>query len=336
MKIYFAYRTGYHSNHRYLKEFESNSILEFFQTHWQTFINNESYEDLFGIDVYGFPIHQYQEEVDEFVIPPKPTTLDELKERLEKGVYCNDIIVGEHCVQVLTDDDEIELAWYVFDETYKNANMDKLALWFYDKLPSTISENTQTISYQELAPKLTHQGDYFGEDEPVKAVQTCQLGSDDCESYFVSSAIYDSSNLEDTQAIQLKGTNLNGLIGYLKSYDFDAIKDYDYLPYGFLELYISKSIANDFKTNELNSVIDLFNKYIGILQESEFDDIDWQEIDENDEVEKSFVNVNEHIAEFGIYDRFCYHYYVLFDDKWAGNYPQLAKSIVHFGRTWEI
>lgn len=305
MKIYFAYRTGYQPNNRFIKEFEAESILAFFQTHWRTFTDNEQYREFLGIDVYGFPIHQYQEEVDEFVIPPKTNTLDELKECLERGVYCNDIIFDEHCIQVLTDDDEIELAWYVFDETYKNANMDKLALWFYENLPTQVNSNKDFELEVEL-PQIKV-GD-----------------SDDC-CYLIDNTIYDSANSEDITSIQILGTNLVDLMKNLKSVKFNDDN------YDFNVLKLIQSISINENIDDTNKVLTEFVKY-DLSQIGDF-----QNLSIKDNIDYNKVSVSNHIAELCVVSMGCfYNYYVLFDNKWANSYPELAKSLINFGINWQF
>ena len=44
--------------------------------------------------------------------------MGELAERLNEALYVNDMSHGPHHLQILTDDDELEMAMYVFDGEY--------------------------------------------------------------------------------------------------------------------------------------------------------------------------------------------------------------------------
>lgn len=310
MKVYFAYRTGYKSNHRFIKAFEADGILDFFQKHWEQFAKDAT--PIIG-DVYSFPFYYDKEDGDTL---QTPNDFEQLTKLLKSYVYCNEVLGDENCLEVHTDDDEIELAWYVFTENYKNANMDKVALWFYDTLPSDIDNSNANFKASE--------------------VMTLDVSDKDKVCYLMSSAIYDSGNLEDMQFIKIKGTDLKHIISDLKGFDFNAIKDDDYLPYGIEELHILTAIAQEFNLDDLQAVIDKFNDYPTLIDNGISDKTDWQNLQINDEKEKSLIHINEHIAEFGIYSGFNFHYYVLFDEEWANAHPELAKSIEQFGRSWQI
>lgn len=314
MKIYFAYRTGYEANNRFIREFEADSVLDFFQKYWDKLTLEEECDELLGTRVYGFPISDYND--DDNIAPPVPKTIDELITGLTSYVYSHEVLGDKDYIEVHTDDDEIELAWYVFSEDYKNASMDKLALWFYPTLPTQIQDTNALFEPDDV---------------------TCiELSDDDNTCYFMSSAIYDSGNFEDMQFIKLKGTNIGELINHLQAFNFNELRDDEFLPYGIDELHTLKCLANKFNLNNLASVINVFNKYPRLIESGVSDKTDWQNIQENDEYERSVININEHIVEFGIYDYSCFHYYVLFDKKWANTYPELAQSIQQFGTTWQI
>jgi hypothetical protein len=133
MKIYFAYRTAYKSNLRYIKEFNANSIFDWFIENWET-LSSDEYSNLLGTDVYGFPVNIEIEEIEEIEEKKqsffsklfgekekventdnsnskKPKSFQNLLKLLEKGLYVNEITGDENCIKVATDDDEIELGW---------------------------------------------------------------------------------------------------------------------------------------------------------------------------------------------------------------------------------
>lgn len=339
MKIYFAYRTGYLANHRFIKEFEAESILDFFQKHWQDLADDEQYKEVLGSEVYGLPISAYTDDSDEPQPLPKPNNLDELKTCLEETVYYEDLIIDEHCIQVLTDDDEIQLAWYFFDETYKNANMDKLALWFYDELPTQCNaENKANNSfYPMLVPEGCHQSDYFGKNAPIKSVNTWQVGKDNDECYFVSSAIYDSSNLEDMNVIHLNGTTIKNLIADLSGYNIDEDGD-NYEWSGGRELLTLQKFADKFKSTDLQTLLEKLNQYPIYKGNIDLDDLEnTDSIFKRHNPKLGKIKVSDHLVELSIsYVGIFYDYYIIMDSCWINSHNDLAKSIIHFGRTWEI
>lgn len=348
MKIYFAYRSPYIPNNRFLKEFEANSILDFFQKNWQQ-LSSDNYEHFLGVDVYGFPIGYNENNDNKSEIP---MFFDELAEQLSKGsVYCNEMLGNEHLLQVHIDDDEIELAWYVFDEIYKNENWDKLAIWFTPKLP-TIIEKTN----KKFIPNGFETSNYLGHRKlpyfyysnkwgwKFNRLQVADNANENC--YLMSSAVYDGGNLQAMQFIQLHGTNMQNLINDLKRLNFDVVKDYyrefknsehhDYLPNGLDELHTLKMLANQFDLHDLSTVIHKLNDYPLLIESGFLEHTNLQNRTVSQASEKSLINIHEHIAELSIFDGYCFNYYILFDETWATTYPDLAKSIQNFGTNWRF
>jgi|GEM_PF-1774112 len=337
MKLYFAYRTGYEPNLRYIKEFESDSIFDWFISNWET-LTNDNYSELLGTIVYGFPIRvepkakpkpkkqsffdkifgkkQTVEPIDNTEIE-KPKNFEELLEFLINGLYSNEIEGNQHCIKVATDDDEIELAYFVFDDLYKTKNEEKLAIWFNPELPTkfgTVGKELKTNF-----PKISVKGN-----------------SEGC-TYFLSSPIYDGSNLEDMTVIKIDGVRVDGIINYLKNNELEEIEG---VLYPIDELNYIKKIANELKTGDLRTILDVFAKYpITELQDIEVNEQSLNEIKEkdfNNLPEKSIVNISEHLVEISVNSiEIFYNYYMIFDDLWIEKNEVLAESISYFGSNWD-
>lgn len=304
MKIYFAYRTAYKTNNRFIKAFEADSILDFFQKYWHKFTSDD-YEEFLGTDIYSFPIERYNSENDSTIIPTVPQSMDELINEFHNCLYVNDLQSCDDYVEVWTDDDEIELIWCVFTENYKNQNMDKLAIWFYDTLPTQVSSNT------DFEPKMNLPHIKVGD-------------SKDC-CYLIDNTIYDSENSENINSIQIIGTNLADLVKNLKSVKFDDDN------YAFNALKLLQAIAVNENTDNTNQVLTQFTNY-DVSQNGDFENLSTKDDTNNDK-----VFIDKHIAELCVSSMGCfYNYYVLFDDKWASSYPQLANSLIHFGTNWQF
>lgn len=337
MKIYFAYRTAYKENLRYIKEFKANSIYDWFIENWET-LNSDQYSDLLGTDVYGFPITIDVEEVEEKKQSifsklfgkkeegentdkpyyKKPENFQNLLELLEEGLYVNEITGDEHCIKVATDDDEIQLGWFIFTEDYKNQNKEKVEIWFNDILPTSFG--TSGIILSEEIPTLDSKGTNEG------------------YTYFLSSPIYDGSNLEDMTVVKIEGVRLNNLLEFLKNNDINEIED---VLYSIEELNYIKHIANQLKSNDLKIVLETFaNHPITELQDIEIREESLTAIKElklNNLPEKSRVIVNEHCAEISVNSiEIFYNYFLIIDDLWIEKNEILAKSILYFGQNWDV
>ena len=317
MKIYFAYRSPYLPNHRHLKTFEADSILDWFQKNWHEFQDNNSLSDekelqrqknFFGVNVYGCW-------VDEDINAPQ--SYDELFDVINNKMnYLLETELSKDCIQVLTDDDEVDLVWYVFTEEYKNANMDKLAIWFYDKLPHRVNEKKPVTTTLELKDNIAK----------------FDLDLDHNNSNLIYGLVVTSFNdfVYGSQGFVVKGTEVGTLFENVQrltpipdsyaSYLLEVLKEvYQEEPY--LPAQALWSRAMDFSLNS---------------DEPEKKTIRHPANDENFPVH-FYSNCNDHLVEtyrsnFGEY----YDYCVVFDKAWANQYPQLAKSILAFADGWKI
>jgi len=337
MKIYFAYRTAYQPNLRFLKEFEALSIYDWFIQNWEA-LNSDDYSKVLGTEVYGFPIDIKIEAVEQKkssflsqlfnkkdtnisknnLSPKKPEDFKALLKILEEGVYCNEITGDENCIKVATDDDEIELGWFVFTEDYSLKNKEKVNLWFNPILPTSFG--TQGLKLNQEVPVLDIKGQHEG-----------------C-TYFLSSPIYDGSNLEDMTVTKIEGIRLNNLLDYLKTNPINKIED---VLYAIDELNYLKFIAQQLDSNDLKTVLETFaSRPITELQDIDFkthtlSDIKEMELENNPE--KSKVILNNHSAEISVnsIEEF-YNYFLFIDDLWIEKNETLAKSILYFGTHWDL
>lgn len=124
MSTYFVYRSPYHGpSGKYLKRFDDATVLDWFRNHWRAIHDvGPEYpagtyaEELLGTHVYGFG--SLFERIGEHALAP-PADEKTLWRLLRANLYVEgEIRTAPHCVQVLTDDDEMELAYYFFDDDF--------------------------------------------------------------------------------------------------------------------------------------------------------------------------------------------------------------------------
>lgn len=321
MKIYFAYRTGYLPNTRHLKVFEANSILEWFQTHWYILTDSKSdaYAELLGIRVYGIPLWNDEEEI------PVPESISELRESIEQYAYCEEVKGNASCLQVLTDDDEIELAWHFFDEGYVNRYPEKTSLWLTPTLPIDFGTNGLKLANKTslVLPKGTGQGTV----------------------YYASSSIYDSSNLEGLEGIyRIDGIRLPQLLDYLRSNILERKSTESYST-TFTELKFLQFLAKQMPTADLKGVLDQasqipISNVTGSINMDELDCYSLEDIlmlDLQNQPAKSVVRASEHLYEWSTNQMGeFYDYFVLFDDVWVEKNEALAKSLGLFFKKWDF
>lgn len=309
MKIYFAYRTGYTANHRQVQVIEANSILEWFQQNWETLCKDE--QKAIGFRVYGFPIFLEEEETS-----PIPNTLKELEEVLSSKVYLNDLKVKKDHIVCMTDDDEIMLAWAMFTEEYANKHPELTAIWLQDQLP----ENAHSQPFQES----------------VKGINVQQKGTENCRTYYMATAIYDSGHLEDlTKPIIFEGVSLPNLPKFLVENPSLKIKSNDY--YRKDEVLYLQQFAKLLDTdNQLSELFQTFSKFrleeLGsATYEKDITNVITKEFIKKGALDpKTQCRISNHFIEISIHWSDFYDYIVLFDDYWYNQHPTLAKSLMNF------
>jgi uncharacterized protein (TIGR02996 family) len=134
MPVYFIYRSHYDTpSLNYLLRFEDDTVLAWFQRHWVGVSEDnvgDHVERVFGRSVYGFG--SLFRAIAEHGLKP-PTSSAVLKRLLETHLYVEgELVCRPHVIQVLTDDDELEMAYYFFDDHYLAENPDKAVFLLHE------------------------------------------------------------------------------------------------------------------------------------------------------------------------------------------------------------
>ena len=99
-----------------------------------------------GCDVYGFA-SIFEAAREESLKPPKSDA--KLEEDLSEHLYVEgEMLYKPHALQVLTDDDEIELAYYLFDDHYLQEHPGRAAYLLHDdwRLPTSSGDRPEMPS----------------------------------------------------------------------------------------------------------------------------------------------------------------------------------------------
>jgi uncharacterized protein (TIGR02996 family) len=203
MAVYFAYRCHYAGpTEKYLKRFDEDTILDWFRNRWESLADTEHavaskrVQEALGISVYGFGSLFWA--AAEHSLPP-PRTNAQLHRYLEQHLYvegtCN---YSPHLMQVLTDDDELDMAYFFFDDHYLAKHRDLAAFLLYEdwKLPAGAGD---------------------GKFRPgVKAKDFEPGGQGEGETYVVYLVYYSSGNLDDLKGPRrFRGVRLPELARHL-------------------------------------------------------------------------------------------------------------------------
>ena len=186
MSVYFVYRSHYEGpSGKHVRRLDADSVLGWYQAVWERAKQAEDISEWVkaevGADVYGFA--SIFEAARDHSLPP-PTSDRKLKSYLEEHLYVEgEMRFKPHALQVLTDDDEIELAYYFFDDHYLNEHAGRTAYLLHEgwRLPTSIGKNPKKPSVR------------------ARAIQPHGSGSG--LTYLAFLACYDSSALSDLDEI---------------------------------------------------------------------------------------------------------------------------------------
>lgn len=345
MSVYFVYRSHYNDpklNH--VKKFDDNTVLEWFQAHWDEgatqYASDEKYvTKLFGCDVYGFS--SLFEAINQNELS-QPQSFEELEEILADHLYVEgEICFGEGFIQVLTDDDELELAYYFFDDTYLAAQGEKAefllqADW---RLPANFSSESTKIT------------------QPCTAISPGAGGTGTTYCSFL--AYYDSINLQELEGpFQINGMRLPNLVRYLA--EATPEKEEGKECAWPLELRLLRAALAGHSADSSNvtfeEALETTSKYpiaeianrvdwssygIESLSKAKADFDKIAAAIEANERDAPLLQIEEHFAQACIntetFDgQKLYHRWIFFDDLWAGENLELANAVLCYATRWDV
>ncbi|HYT94210.1 MAG TPA: hypothetical protein VEL76_36175, partial [Gemmataceae bacterium] len=200
MTVHFVYRSHYDGPtglHR--RRFDDATVLDWFRHHWDGIADEDRAErrarEILGTRVYSF--QRLFSGIAEEALPP-PRSLRALAESLqEAGLYINEIRTSPGLLQVFTDDDEIELAYYFFDDKYLAKHAARAAYLLHDdwKMPADIGA-----------------GGFKSPERTQRVGKAKGAGA----TYLVFHDCWDSGNLTDIEGgYRIDGVRLPQLVPYL-------------------------------------------------------------------------------------------------------------------------
>jgi uncharacterized protein (TIGR02996 family) len=162
MAVHFVYRCPYMGpSEKFVAHFEEATVLDWFRSRWAE-MGARGYDsgDLPGVKVYG--LGSLGEAIAEHALAA-PTSAAELQALLEEHLYVEgEILFDEHCLQVLTDDDELQLAYFFFDDTWMAEHAPRAAFLLHSdwRLPTTAraGDFVPRVESVELDPAQDREG----------------------------------------------------------------------------------------------------------------------------------------------------------------------------------
>lgn len=404
-KVFFVCRSQYEVplGHR-IVEFQSSTLLDWFHDNW---ISEDlrkwmleppqegawvpadkpesewTDEDVIAIHNYD-PIHKHTEELlnggvygftDVWEAMAKwgktpPRDARELRKFVSTINYYGEITFDDGALQCLTDDDEIEIAWYLFDDVYAKRNPERVAYLLRPtwELPETASIETG-VPASDKSRDLSDSGD-----TPTDGVVYC---------VFLSSQ--DGMTLLDlTGAYRFSGVRLPTFAKFLRSREVPVEKNHsDSLePNWPDELILLRALSHsndetsfaeflaglgtdvlnhraaparafsdfrykikqpDFLAGPGRSYLDDFERLESHMEASRKENRSvWDQ-----EMLPARIQASDHVCQIRFHERLNakdgHDYepvnytwaYIFFDDHWVAANPDLAQSILHYASGWQ-
>ena len=340
MSVYFVYRSHYEGpSGKHVRRLDGDSVLGWFRAVWERAKRaddaSEWVKSEIGTRVYGF--ESLFESAREGSLPP-PTSDRKLRSYLDEHLYVEgEILYRPHALQVLTDDDEIELAYYIFDDHFLKEHPGRAAYLLHEdwRLPVTHGEAPYSPAIE------------------AKVVDPAGPGAG--TTYLAFLAFYDSLNLTDLDVEgpwRIDGVRVPHLTDFLRcatpgeDWPFELKLIRSQLPpegHGGAALMSALERATLFPVQEITNSMDPTRWGLESVAHAraEFDAL-LDRIagkDRRYDPSKSLVGVADHVAQLCLHTGWedgMYHQWIVFDDLWAGEHPDLADGVLRYAKRWDV
>jgi hypothetical protein len=262
----------------------------------------------------------------------------ELKRVLRKHLYVeggpDHIRVDDHSARILTDDDEVKLAYFFFDDTALAAAPDRLAYLLHEepRLPDGDADGGFT-------PPV-----------PIAALEPRATGGDGT-TYVCLLTFYDGDSFPGT-LVQVPGVRLPQLAEYLRrTKPHVEQKTEHYRETWPIELRLLRAMLDEHDRGlgpaferiapyPLAAIGGDYTPDLGVgahaTARAEFRAAAEGKAPSGDPA-RSIIQVGEHVALFAMHatSSFGHQQWIVFDDRWAAAHPALASSVLRYTRNWD-
>jgi uncharacterized protein (TIGR02996 family) len=351
MSVFFVYRSLYNSPlEKHVRRFDDDSVVAWARRVWGPVASDRAFdrgkELLGGLEVYSFG-SLFDAEREALSGPPED--MDQVAGWFG-NMYCDEVLHGPHHLQVFTDDDETEMAIYLFDDHYRAANPGKTDFLLHEgwELPAGGGDGPV------LALPGTHPIGPTGDEEGIL--------------YLIGLVAFDSCNLTDLggSSGRLDGLRLDGLCRFLLLHpDEDGLGAGVETARDALQVLLANPVGED--AGFLLALRDEpgewahWNAYSDWLHERDrpvaglhllehaLREAEATQGRKNRDPARDLIRVTYHLAQatkhegrwpdgdflwFTPHDTYETHIY--FDDRWAMAHPSLAEGMVCFNSRWDV
>jgi len=290
------------------------SVLAWFQRGWYQRHHDQWLSAEVGDDVYG--LHSIFDAAREHDLAV-PRTMEDLQRLLEEHLYVEDQLrMDARTVRVLTDDDEVDLAYFFIDDAAVAAAPDRMAYLMHPDWPLP-----------------SRSGGEGGFTPPVTVAAAAPDAGGPGTTYVVLLTIH--SALTSTPPVAFPGVRLAGLPAVLRS----STPTDAWPP----ELVVLRALADD---DSIGDALARVNRWpLFALDDPPWPDADQvdvaeimaREVPKSRDPDRSLITVDEHIAQMAMHvdELFGYAQWFIFDDVWAASHPELAASLLRYAIDWD-
>ncbi|GAA5496478.1 hypothetical protein Rhal01_02662 [Rubritalea halochordaticola] len=373
-KVYFVYRSEYEYplGHRVVS-FDSPNLLEWFKDHWvrerrwNDDLAEKRTEKILQGHVYGFE-DVWEAMWDQRKDPPQ--NLEQLREFIESIDYFEgELCYQDGAIECLTNNDDIDISWYLFDEQYAQENRDRVAYLLHDdwRLPESVTSGV---------------GPFPG--GPAKELSEGSLEAQQGSVYCLFLSALDGQTLSDiTGAYRFKGVSLPDFAEFLRGQsvrieetawgtqrpewpeellllralvqqsqeqgleDFMAKVDSKLINQEMTQARPLNDLRHSVSRPELMTGdaeacardLESLRAYVKEQEKNSSQAHDYQTLSrlqlsphlcqirfDTEEVRKDTKRVTSRSTKA----------YLFFDDQWATSHPDLAQSLLHYARGWQV
>ncbi|GIH25794.1 hypothetical protein Aph01nite_41040 [Acrocarpospora phusangensis] len=324
--VFFIYRSFYEGPlSKLVRHFPDATVLDWFRRVWDDAGADDAYawvEREFGTNVYG--LHTIFESG-----LPAPESMPELRELLEKHLYVEqELRVDEHSVRVLTDDDEVDLAYFFVDDALVAAEPDRWAYLLHEGW--------------ELPFDGSPAGGVFVPPQPPAALTSAPPGGEGVTYAVVLTFYASGDSIGWCPPYSFPGVRLPRLAAALRA-SGDSLSEWPG------ELLVLRALVAPGE-GELRPALERCNRWpifgeeasetFGAhaqAHETALRRVEAFEPAHGRDPERTLIRQGEHVAQMSIHidSFFGYQQWFFFDDVWASAHPDLATSLLHYGAHWD-
>jgi hypothetical protein len=343
MAVHFVYRSHYAGpTIKLVKHFPEPTVLDWFRKHWQPLADEDAAyqyaQALFGCYVHTF----YQLFIgiaEEGVASPR--TIGRLASWLPKHLYINEILPSPHCLQILTDDDELDLAMYFFDDEFVQRHRDQVAYLLHEDW--------------KLQDATAVDGSAKGSKPKEKTTELQPAGEGQGATFAVFLAAYASGNLDDLEGgYRFDGIRLPELLRHLVSApeavgwprelsDLRKNRFGQARPAHGAEPAFLKALDEDAGNVAMWGI---FSDWLQerdeppaglyLLRRALTQAVPAVSVRRRDPA-RDLVFVGEHVAQACLHTGDNeFHQWIFFDDLWVRAYPAMADALLRYARRWDV